>query len=97
VYSCTVGGVVGGKFGSVGWLLATLGDVGADLSVALATLGRAGAAVVRNIVASWWSAASRSLPDLANGAAGVGFRSASMRLIADLTTVSVEDKRGMGH
>jgi hypothetical protein len=78
-------------------LLATLGDVVAVLCVALATLGDVGAAVVRNIVASWWSAASRSSPNLANGAAGVGFWSASMRSIADLRTVSVEDKRGMGH
>jgi hypothetical protein len=82
---------------ATGLLAATLGDVGAVLSVAFATLGDVGAAVVRNIVASWWSAASHSSLNSVNGAAGVGFRSASMRSIANLTTVLVEDKRGMGH
>ena len=53
--------------------------------------------LVLKIVASWCSAARRSLLSLAKGAAGDGFRSASIKSIADLMTVLVEDKRGMGH
>jgi hypothetical protein len=55
-----------------------------------------GVVVVWKIVASWWRAA-RHLPNFANGAAGAGLWSASIKLIADLMTVSVDDSRGMGH
>ena len=90
--------------------LATLGDGGGGLActlgdgtewcvgIDLATLGAAaGVVAVWNMVASWCSAAKRSSPSLANGAAGVGCRRASIKSMADLMMVSFEERRGMGH
>ena len=60
------------------------------------TLGGGGVVEVRKMVASCCSAASRSSPSLAKGAAGAGLRRASIKSRADLAIVLVEDRRGIG-
>jgi hypothetical protein len=50
-----------------------------------------------NMVASCCRAVSRSPPNFANEAAGVGLRSASMRSITALMAVSVDESRGIEH
>lgn len=61
------------------------------------TLGDAGVVVVQTMVASWCSAARHSSLSFAKGAAGAGLRSASIKSMADLMTVSMEERHGMGH
>jgi hypothetical protein len=61
------------------------------------SLGGCGVVAVRNMVASWCSAASCSSPSFANGAAGAGLRSLWMRSKVNLVMVSVDERRGMDH
>ena len=69
-----------------GGLAVTL-EGGGDAS---STLGADGSVDVLKIVASCWSAARRSSPSFANGAAGAGWRKASMRSMADFMIVLVD-------
>jgi hypothetical protein len=60
------------------------------------TLGSCGVVEVRKMAVSCCSAASRSSPSLAKGAAGTGLRRASIKSRADLAIVSVEERHGIG-
>jgi hypothetical protein len=82
--------------GSVGCELITLR--GGCMSVSCGhTLRGCEAVAVWKMVVSWCRAASHSSPNFANGVMGAGLCSASMRLMADLMMVSMDERHGMGH